>query len=122
MDIESIADDGDFPFPYPMHVRNPRGLLVRDLFSAISANFQQYVAKEEYLGWTKERRKTADRAYAGRRAFMGIISEPWTVHGELEESETWLRRVDYMGDRVLFRGLEPSPVQDRTWILFLGPE
>lgn len=30
------------------------------------------------------------------------------------------RRIDYLGERVMFRGLEPSPAKDGTWMLFVG--
>jgi len=40
---------------------------------------------------------------------------------DLHSNNDGLRRVDYMGDRVMFRGLEPSPRKDGTWMLFLGP-
>jgi hypothetical protein len=119
MHIKNIADDDSTnPFPWPMIVHNSDGVLLRDIFAAISENFSQYVAQEEFSHWTEERKKTAKRAYRARVAIANTSLDPFIPPSH---DNTGLRRVDYMGERVLFRGLEPSPEQDGTWVMFLGP-
>jgi hypothetical protein len=112
MHIKSVADDTDSHFPWPMMVYSTRGIQLRDVFLAISENFAQYVAVEEFSRWSAERKGCARGAYYRRVAGEG--------EGE-ERVDAGLRRVDYMGGRVLFRGLEASPEKDGTWVLFLGP-
>jgi hypothetical protein len=110
MHIKSIADDDStVPFPWPIIVHNPGGLLVRDIFGALSDNFAEYVRQEEFALWPEERKGAVNHAYLERVSMPTYSQDPG------------LRRVDYLGERVLFRGLEASPEKDGTWIMFLGP-
>ncbi|KAH7887212.1 hypothetical protein F5I97DRAFT_1807635 [Phlebopus sp. FC_14] len=117
MHVVGVADDPAPIFPWPIMVRNERGITCGDVFQAISSNFQEHVTVEEYNGWSGRRRDLAARAYQKR------VHEPldWTRPHEIPGRNDGLRRIDYMGDKVMFRGLEPSPWRDGTWIMFVGP-
>lgn len=115
MHITSVADD-DGPFPWHMTVQNPAGILLRDVLATITQTFNQYIAEEEFLRWSPERQNTTKRAYRDRVAMPTLSLDPFVVP---VRDDTGMRRVDYMGERVLFRGLEAS--DDGTWIMFLGP-
>ena len=120
MHIKHIADDDNvFPFPWPMMVYNPHGILLRDVFAAISENFTQYVARDEFAEWGEQRQNSAKSAYSARVATPIYAQVGSNIPPSYDD--TGLRRVDYMGERVLFRGLEPSPDKDGTWVMFLGP-
>lgn len=113
MHIKDVADDTAPRFPWPMFITNERGITVEDVFSVISDNFCQYVGREEYNTWDLRRQDQAGAAYYVRIRRNRIMN--------LDGNNAGLRRVDYMGDWVMFRGLEPSPRKDGTWMLFLGP-
>lgn len=37
------------------------------------------------------------------------------------DAEMVVKRVDMLGERTSFRGLESNPKMDGTWVLYLGP-
>lgn len=115
MHIIGVADDTAPTFPWPIMVCNPRGITCQDVFEAIYENFQEHVTQEEYFGWTLRRREQCSRAYYMRVRSSNSWNSPATPGGDA------LRRIDYMGDRVMFRGLESSPNKDGSWIMFVGP-
>lgn len=95
---------------------------MQDVFQALYDNFQQHVSRREYNNWDERQQNIARSAC-------------WNRHGQNQHRHNWLgesalpggphlRRIDYLGDRVMFRGLEPVPAQEKNgsaWILFLGP-
>jgi hypothetical protein len=111
MPICALADDTAPVFPWPFTVYNPDGISCADVFEEVFLNFNQPVSQEEYETWTKMRQDNAAGTYYQR---IRRSQESTGGHG--------LRRVDYLGGRVMFRGLEPSPEKDGTWIMFTGPQ
>ncbi|EGO29962.1 hypothetical protein SERLADRAFT_458368 [Serpula lacrymans var. lacrymans S7.9] len=116
MHIIGVADDPAPKFPWPIMVYNARGITCGDVFSAISTNFQQHVTAAEYDSWSGRRREMAARAYHTRVRTSNTFN-PHDIPGD----DDGLRRIDYMGDKIMFRGLEASPRKDGTWLMFVGP-
>jgi hypothetical protein len=114
MHIKDVADDTAPQFPWPILITNEQGIILEDVFNAISDNFSLHVAVEEYNSWDERRRDQAGTAYWSR------VRRTQSMHSYHTYNDG-LRRFDYMGDRVMFRGLEPSPRKDGTWMLFVGP-
>lgn len=109
MYINAVADDTAPHFPWPFMVFNPRGIKCEDVFEAIFENFQQHVSQHEHDSWSALRQRQSGRAYHIR-----LASEDREGDG--------LRRIDYLGHRVMFRGLEPNPNRDGSgWVMFIGP-
>jgi hypothetical protein len=102
MYMNAIADQDSFP--WPIMVANTRGIRCRDIFDAISLNFQQFILQSEYDDWDETRRKHCLVEYDARGG-------PLTNDG--------VRRLDYLGGRVWFRGLAPNPNRE-GWVLFVG--
>ncbi|KIJ59980.1 hypothetical protein HYDPIDRAFT_99725 [Hydnomerulius pinastri MD-312] len=117
MHIVGVADDPAPGFPWPIMVRNEQGITCADVFQTIASNFQQYVTTDEYNSWSGRRRDLAARAYHRRIRTPLDWNQPEDVPGPYDG----LRRIDYMGDKVMFRGLEASPLKDGTWLMFVGP-
>ena len=114
MHIHAVADDSLPDFPWPITVRNTRGITCQDVFEAIYRNFQEYVTAQEFGTWSSRRKEQCSRAYHLRVHSVNA----WNPLPLLDEG---LRRIDYMGERVMFRGLEPSPNRETSWIMFVGP-
>ena len=93
------------------------GITVQDIFEAISYNFSRLVHAWEFDSWDDRRQAQAGSAY-WNRTFRHQAMNPYP---HLPIHNDGLQRVDYLGDRVMFRGLEPSPRMDGTWMLFVGP-
>jgi len=110
-----VADDTVPQFPWPMWVQNDRGITVQDVFEAISYNFSLHVSGEEFASWDERRQAQAGAAYWNK------VIRNQAIHPHRAANNDGLKRVDYLGDRVMFRGLEPSPRMDGTWMLFVGP-
>jgi hypothetical protein len=96
----------DARFPWKFMVVNPAGIRVRDVFTAILENFQHFVFRTEYEQWSVARQRHAELE--------------WVMRGG-PEMQDGLRRIDYLGGQLCFRGIAPNP--DRTgWVLFVGAE
>jgi len=115
MEIMDVADDTVPRFPWPMWVQNDRGITVQDVFEAISYNFSLHVSGDEFASWDERRQAQAGAAYWSK------VIRNQAIHPHRAVNNDGLKRVDYLGDRVMFRGLEPSPRMDGTWMLFVGP-
>ncbi|KZT69143.1 hypothetical protein DAEQUDRAFT_750962 [Daedalea quercina L-15889] len=113
--IGALADDHCDPFPWPMlvqprHERLP--VMVRDVLNTLIANFEEHLTEEEIAALSDQRRAHMLRAYWERAQQM------WC--GRIPGDDDGLRRIDYLGDRAWFRGLEPA--QDGNgFVLFVGP-
>lgn len=113
--ISALADDNftRFPWPFavrPHHERLP--VLVMDVLNACVANFEEFMRAEEVAALPEERRNQMYNAYWDR------VRRMWS--GRIPGDDDGLRRIDYLGDRVLFRGLEPAP-DGSGFVLFVGP-
>ncbi|KDQ31835.1 hypothetical protein PLEOSDRAFT_175420 [Pleurotus ostreatus PC15] len=100
MFINAIGDDPIQPFLWPFMVRNPKGIKCEDVYNAVYENFQEYVSQSEYDDWPQVRQVQCTQAYGARHSSRGN-RESGFVEG--------IRRVDYLGDNIMFRGLEPNP-------------
>ncbi|KAH7908537.1 hypothetical protein BJ138DRAFT_1103436 [Hygrophoropsis aurantiaca] len=124
MHIVGVADDPAPTFPWPIMVRHQMGggVTVGDVFETIFRNFTEHVTIEEYNSWSGRRREMAARAYHKRvRMPLEWGAGGGRVEGEIPGEGDGLRRIDYMGEKIMFRGLEPSPLKDGTWLMFVGP-
>lgn len=112
MNITDVADDTATRFLWPMEISKEEGIILEDVFNIISENFREHIYQNEIDSWDERRR---DQCHAGywSRVRRNQIADFHNNAG--------LKRVDYMGDRVMFRGLEPNPRMDGTWMLCLGP-
>jgi len=113
MEIKDLADDTAPIFPWPFWVTNERGITVQDVFEAIASNFSCHVSMEEFGSWDERRQAQAGAAYWSKVFRSQILRRCHVTHDGM-------KRVDYLGDRVMFRGLEPSPRMDGTWMMFVG--
>lgn len=104
MFINAIAEDTAPRFLWPVMVHNPNGINCEDVFNQIYENFQQHVAGLEFDTWHPLRQRQALWAYQTRRR---------------TDPEEALRRIDYLGHLVMFRGLEANP-DGQGWVLFVG--
>ncbi|KAJ3531106.1 hypothetical protein NMY22_g8292 [Coprinellus aureogranulatus] len=106
MYVNALSDDISPKFAWPFMVINPHGIKIRDVINFVHANFQEYVREREYYSWTATRRKEAARARILR---CSPREHPWKwQEGELD-TEDDIRRIDYLGEKTLFRGLAPNP-------------
>lgn len=111
LNITALADDplGEFPWPFIVLAHHPSlPVTVQDIIVAILANFQECVTEDEVNSLTAARRDQVYRAY-------------WQRVKELMLAEDdGIRRIDYLGDRYMFRGLEPAEVGD-GFMIYFGP-
>ena len=92
-------------------VINHRGVKCVDVFEVLYESFQRYVGADERERWSGTRKVQADEAYARRLRAEGL------QRGQGQQDP--MKRVDYLGQQVMFRGLEPNP-DGEGWMLFLG--
>ena len=118
MYVNALSDDISPKFAWPFMVINPHGIKIRDIINFIHANFMEYVRASEYYSWTVSRRKEAARAHKWR---CDPHEHLWKFQsGDMDPNDN-MRRVDYLGEKTLFRGLAPNP--DGTgWVLYLGQD
>jgi hypothetical protein len=96
-------------------ITNPSGITCEDVFIGIYENFQEHVKRREFNSWPVARQERCNRTYNVR------MQERRQMCAEESSETVGLRRIDCMGDRVMFRGLQPSPIHEGAWIIFLGP-
>lgn len=113
MYITAVGDDPYAEFPWPLAVYNPKGVLCKDVFHAVFQNFQRFLKREEVDKFIKFKTKLVEEAFNQRRE-GGLMGRVW-------DDQDGLRRIDYFADKVMFRGLEPSPNRGGSWTMFLGP-
>ena len=83
-------------------------MTVQDVLRGVLANFHERVAAEELAALTGVRREQVHRAYWQRVQELGF------------DEGDGVRRVDYLGDRYMFRGLEPVRGEE-GFMAFFGP-
>ncbi|KAI0628674.1 hypothetical protein C8Q77DRAFT_1162074 [Trametes polyzona] len=113
--ICALAGDPRPTFWWPVTVLAHHEALpvqVRDVLDALVANFEERIAFEEMNQISEERAQMIHRAYL-RRVTLA-------VGGRLPPRDDGLRRIDYLGDNICFRGLEPAP-DGEGFMLFTGP-
>ncbi|KAL0946663.1 hypothetical protein HGRIS_012853 [Hohenbuehelia grisea] len=111
MFINAVADDPMDNFPWPIMVVQELGIKVADVLNAIYHNFQEHVSRTEYDSWPPARRKQAAAARTSRIA---------ASNGTVPEDDT-VRRIDYLGDLVMFRGLQANPdISTSSWVISVG--
>jgi hypothetical protein len=111
--ITAVADDPWPIFPWPIAVYNSHGVLCKDVFHAIFQNFQKFLTKKEVSLFSQFKRQMVEGAFNIRRDSK--------LMGKVWDDQDGLRRIDYLVDKVMFRGLEPTVNRGGSWMLFLGP-
>ena len=122
MRIQGVAEDPLPHFPWLIEVENTRGITCGDVFDAIARKFVEYVPEEEYNSWTKHRKTVAARSYHQRVRTPAVDpARPDEVPDGRGHHHDGLRRIDYMGAKVIFHGLEQaSAMMDNTWFMYVG--
>ncbi|KAH9848778.1 hypothetical protein C2E23DRAFT_862427 [Lenzites betulinus] len=113
--ICALAGDAQPVFWWPFTVLAHHEALpvqVRDVLDALVANFEERMTLEEFNLLSDERAGMLHRAYGRRTALV--------VGGRPCPKDDGLRRVDYLGDNICFRGLEPMP-DGEGFMMFVGP-
>ncbi|KAA1475057.1 hypothetical protein DENSPDRAFT_782661, partial [Dentipellis sp. KUC8613] len=116
--IAHVADDSAPAWPWPVTVTNPQGVACADVYVALAANFAEHVRAHEYAALTEERQLRVRMAWQARIAMPPYRRDSG---GFADSAGDAVRRIDYLGERVMFRGIEPSPERDGSWVLFVGP-
>ncbi|KAI0765898.1 hypothetical protein BD413DRAFT_481632 [Trametes elegans] len=113
--ITALAGDPQPAFWWPVTALAHHAALpvqVRDVLDALVANFEEFVTEGEWRRLSRERQRMALRAYARRVELV--------IGGRRCPRDDGLRRVDYLGDNICFRGLAPAP-DGEGFMLFVGP-
>ncbi|KAH9937966.1 hypothetical protein B0H21DRAFT_825351 [Amylocystis lapponica] len=114
MRVTSLADD-TFPiFPWPFTVRSQHSSLpvsVHDVMNALIANFEERMEQYEIDALSSEQQQRTERAFWERVNTM--------YSGYFPNPDRGFTRIDYLGDKRFFRGLEPDP-DGEGFMLFLG--
>ncbi|KAI0823477.1 hypothetical protein BC628DRAFT_1449855 [Trametes gibbosa] len=113
--ICALAADAQAVFWWPFTVLAHHEALpvqMRDVLDALVANFEERMSLEEFNLLSDERARMLHRAYLRRTALV--------VGGRPCPKDDGLRRVDYLGDNICFRGLEPLPGGE-GFMMFVGP-
>lgn len=118
MEIVAVAEDPSLSFPWRITVTNPRGILVEDVLRCIYQIFQENVSRHEYESWDPATREAADAA-CWRRSLPRNAAQRGQGREEPDERDVTLKRIDWLGERCMFRGLERD--EEGGWILFVGP-
>lgn len=125
LEIMAVAEDPSLEFAWPVTITNQRGILVEDVLLGIWANFNELVTSGEYNSWETPTREAANNACWHRatpQARTGGASGSGAGAGSSraqQRATDRLRRVDWLGERIMFRGLERD--EERGWIVFVGP-
>ncbi|KAI0754043.1 hypothetical protein C8Q80DRAFT_1060960, partial [Daedaleopsis nitida] len=109
--ITALAGDGHRAFAWPLTVcaQAPHGAVrVQDVLAALAESYAQRLWPHEARALSRERWALAVHAYWRRVARGGA------------PADDGLRRVDYLGDAVCFRGLAPAP-DGVGFMLVTGP-
>lgn len=111
MKIVALAEEPlkHFPWPFTVHARDGLPVTVQDVIFSVLINFAQFMSSGELAELDMRRREAIRTAYLTR----------------LRQKRQWeevegIRRVDFLGERIMFRGLEPAPTGD-GWMIFVGP-
>ncbi|KAL7277072.1 hypothetical protein ACG7TL_008917 [Trametes sanguinea] len=114
--VVGILDDPQLEFRWPFTIlphHEALPVLMRDVLDALIANFEERMTREEVRLLSPERKLMVVRAYERRTTLLIGTSVACPA-------DDGLRRVDYLGDNVCFRGLEPAP-DGQGFLLCLGP-
>ncbi|EKM57707.1 uncharacterized protein PHACADRAFT_251500 [Phanerochaete carnosa HHB-10118-sp] len=112
LNVTMLGDEpfAEFHWPFIVLSRHPAlPVTVQDVLEAVHENFRQCLTTEEVDMLGPFRRDQLFRTYWAR------------VEWFPSDETAGLRRVDYLGDRYMFRGLEPAPVGD-GFMIFFGPQ
>lgn len=111
MRIVALAGEplAHFPWPFTVHARDGLPVTVQDVLFSLLINFAQFMTADEVAEFNERRRETIRIAYDRR-----LREKRFREDGE------GLRRIDFLGDRIMFRGLEPAPGGE-GWMMFVGP-
>lgn len=119
--ITALADDSH-PFPWPVVVRSHHESLpvtVQDVMRVLLENFSRGIWQQEFDEFSENRRERILTTYWSRMEKLASRRISWFVE-EQEIGPEPLRRLDYLGERTWFRGLEPAP-DGESFAMFVGP-
>lgn len=103
---------GLFPFDeWTIHVQNPQGVTVDDVFAAIYKNLRRGVSKVEWDTFTRTQQTRVAEAFYERSRRS---SDPKHEHN------SGVRRIDFLLKNTTFIGLSPSLEEAFTWNLVTG--
>lgn len=125
MEIMAVAEDPSLSFAWPVTITNPRGILIEDVLLGLWANFHELVRSDEYNSWEAATREAADYACwrratprPGAQGAAGSEAAGGSRSARRRDVDD-VRRVDWLGERIMFRGLERD--EEGGWIVFVGP-
>ncbi|TFK58873.1 hypothetical protein BDN72DRAFT_806314 [Pluteus cervinus] len=106
--IVGVAEDHEWPFPWPFIVKNNEGVTIADVLNKIYANFKEFVGKTEL-----------DKLGCFRVEKAKVMH--WLRASKLPQGDPGrsMMRVDCMCGSTIFRGLEPHP-ESGGYLLHLG--
>ncbi|KAF8641331.1 hypothetical protein AX16_010029 [Volvariella volvacea WC 439] len=118
MYINGVAEDTYERFPWPVVVENKAGITCKDVIDKIYDNFQEYVGMDEYSEMNSIRKKQMWNASQARLKEIEMYTQVEGAKG-IDDSDRSIKRIDYLGHLVMFRGLEPHP-NGEGWVLYVG--
>lgn len=113
LSITAVADEITPIFPWPATVCSKHPALpvtVEDVLRLLYDNFQELITHNEFGCLTRQRVEVMRHAYRRRVDALAGLAAP----------EEGFKRIDFLGDRHMFRGLEPAP-DGQGFIMFVGP-
>jgi hypothetical protein len=121
--IASVADEplfaaGGGAFPWPVRAANPGGVTCGDVWAALAAAVRLHVRPGEYAALSAARKEQVKLSYWARCAPDLPVEDGAPPRPGPDDG---CRRIDVLGTRVMFRGLEPASGVDGSWVMFLGP-
>jgi hypothetical protein len=124
--ITSVADEPLFAptlglgaaFPWAIRTSNPGGVTCGDVWAALAEAVMLHVRPSEYASLSPARKEQVKLSYWARCASDLPVEEGAPPRPGPDDG---CRRIDVLGTRVMFRGLEPAPGVDGSWVMFLGP-
>jgi hypothetical protein len=122
--IAAVADEplfGSATFPWPISVvatNEAQGVTCGDVWTALGKGVMQHVLPREYHALSSSRQNQVKLSYWARCSPQAPVEENGPPRPPEDDG---CRRIDVLGTRVMFRGLEPAPGVDGSWVMFLGP-
>jgi hypothetical protein len=105
-------------FPWAVRMANPGGVTCGDVWAALADAVMLHVRPGEYAALSPARKEQVKLSYWARCASDLPVEEGAPPRPGPNDG---CRRIDVLGTRIMFRGLEPAPGVDGSWVMFLGP-
>ena len=117
--ITRWVDDGLAfdPWPWPLVLENPEGVLVNDVLEGIYANLAEYVLRSEWIAIGEKRREGAWRMRLQR---LEEHAKKAREDGESPPQPDNVQRGDLLLENRNFRGRSLAP-EGEGWMINFGP-